>query len=334
MKYSDIKTSILANFQRGNQLVPAILGKPGGGKSSLARDIIMELGIEPDRITEFNPSLRDPVDIMGLPRTDGEFSRWVPPSEFYRIRDDGVDKACALLIEEFTDAPVPMQNPLCRVLLDRMAGELELHPKLHIILTGNRTEDKSGATRMTTKLGNRIQQFTFDENLDDWCNWALDKGIAVELIQFLRFRPNLLSDFDPNRSINPTPRSWASVNEVAPKLPSDLYFGNIAGLVGEGAAAEYTGFKRIFENLPDIDGILMNPAKADVPDDMPVLFALTGALAHRVSKDNFDRVCEYIGRMPPEFQVMCVLDSKKIKPEIVNTKAFVAWAVKNANVLS
>lgn len=334
MKYSDIKTSVLANFKRGNQLVPNIIGKPGGGKSTLAREIVAELGIAPDRITEFNPSLRDPVDIMGLPKTDGECSKWIPPAEFFRIRDDGTDQPCALILEELSDAPIPMQNPLCRVILDRHAGELKLHPKLHIVATGNRTEDKSGATRMSTKLGNRMQTLTFDENLDDWCSWALDHGIAVEMIQFLRFRPNLLSDFDPNRTINPTPRSWAMANEVDPTLTSDLYFANISGCVGEGAAAEYTGFKRIFENLPDVDGILMNPAKAAVPEDMPVLFALTGALAHRVSKDNFDRVCEYIGRMPPEFQVMCVLDSKKLKPEIVNTKAFVQWAVKNANVLS
>ena len=334
MKYSDIKQSVLANFKRGNALVPNIIGKPGGGKSTLARDIVSELGIAPERITEFNPSLRDPVDIMGLPKTDGECSKWVPPAEFFRIRDDGTDQPCALILEELSDAPIPMQNPLCRVILDRYAGELKLHPKLHIIATGNRTEDKSGATRMSTKLGNRMQTLTFDENLDDWCSWALDNNIAVEMIQFLRFRPNLLSDFDPNRTINPTPRSWAMANEVDPALTSDLYFANISGCVGEGAAAEYTGFKRIFENLPDVDGILMNPAKAAVPDDMPVLFALTGALAHRVSKDNFDRVCEYIGRMPPEFQVMCVLDSKKLKPEIVNTKAFVQWAVKNANVLS
>jgi hypothetical protein len=334
MKYSDIKTSVLANFAKGNQLVPNIIGKPGGGKSTLAREIVASLGISPERITEFNPSLRDPVDIMGLPKTDGDCSRWIPPSEFYRIRDDGSDQPCALILEELSDAAIPMQNPLCRVILDRYAGELKLHPKLHIIATGNRTEDKSGATRMSTKLGNRMQTLMFDENLDDWCDWALDNNIAVEMVQFLRFRPNMLSDFDPNRTINPTPRSWAMANEVDTSLSTDLYYSNIAGCVGEGAAAEYTGFKRIFESLPDIDGILMNPAKAAVPDDMPVLFALTGAIAHRVSKDNFDRVCEYIGRMPAEFQVMCVLDSKKLKPEIVNTKAFVQWAVKNANVLS
>ena len=52
MKYSDIKRSVIANFQRGNKLVPFIEGKPGGGKSSLARSIIHELGIKPERVTE------------------------------------------------------------------------------------------------------------------------------------------------------------------------------------------------------------------------------------------------------------------------------------------
>lgn len=333
MKYSDIKRSVLSNFTRGNKLVPFIKGKPGGGKSALARDIVMALNIDPSRVTEFNPSLRDPVDIMGLPKTDGECSTWLPPSEFYRIRDDGTDQPCALIIEELSDAAVPMQNPLCRVILDRQAGELKLHPKLHIIATGNRTEDKSGANRMTTKLSNRMQNLDYDENLDDWVNWALERGIRLDLIQFLRFRPNLLSDFQPNRELNPTPRTWEFVNEVDAELPSDLYFSNIAGLVGEGAAAEYTGFKRIFENLPNIDGIILNPAKADVPTDMAVLYALTGALAHRVSEDNFDRVVEYVNRMPNDFQVMCILDAQKLAPKIRNTKAYVQWTVKNANIL-
>lgn len=333
MKYSDIKKSAMANFARGNKLVPYIEGKPGGGKSALARDVILSLGISPDRITEFNPSLRDPVDIMGVPRTDADVAKWIAMPEFYRIRDDGTDAPCALIVEELSDAPQPMQNPMCRVILDRYAGELKLHPKLHIIATGNRTEDKSGANRMTTKLGNRMQTLAYDENLDDWCEWALDNGIAVEMIQFLRFRPNLLSDFDANRKINPTPRSWMFANEVDPALTSDLYFSNIAGCVGEGAAAEYTGFKRIFENLPNIDGIILNPSRAEVPSDPAVLYALTGALAHRVSKDNFDRVTEYIDRMPAEFQVMCIFDSTKLKPEIRNTKAFIQWAVKNANVI-
>lgn len=334
MKYSDLKESILANFKRSNKLVPYIEGKPGGGKSSLAREIVRDLGIKPERVTEFNPSLRDPVDIMGVPRTDGACTQWVPPAEFYRLRNDGTSEPCALIIEELSDAPMPMQNPLCRVILDRAAGELELHPNLYIIASGNRTEDKSGANRMSTKLGNRMQTLQFDENIDDWAMWALDNEIAVDMIQFLRFRPNLLSDFDPNRKINPTPRSWEMANQVERSLSSELYFANISGVVGEGAAAEYTGFKRIYESLPDVDSVLMNPTKADVPTDPAVMYALCGAIAHRTTKDNFDRVVEFVLRMPSDFQVMTVLDCQKLQPRIRETKAFTQWALANANVLA
>ncbi len=300
-------------------------------KSSLCRQIVRDMGIAPERITEFNPSLRDPVDIMGLPITDGDFSRWLPPQEFYRIRDDGTDQPCALIIEELSDAPVPMQNPMCRVILDRQAGELKLHRKLFIIGSGNSTEHKSGATRMTTKLSGRMQNLTFDENLDDWCDWAFDAGIDLKMIQFLRFRPALLSDFDANRKINPSPRTWSMANEVDETLPSDLYFSNIAGCVGEGAAAEYTGFKRIFESLPNIDALLMNPSKSEVPEDPAVRFALTGAIAQRSNKGNFDRGMEYISRMPSDFQVMFVLDATRQDPSVRNTKAYVQWTVTHGN---
>jgi len=311
--------------------VPNIEGRPGGGKSTLAREIISQLGIRPERITEFNPSLRDPVDIMGVPRTDGDVAKWIPMPEFYRIRDDGTDEPCALIIEELSDAPMPMQNPMCRVILDNYAGELKLHPKVFKIATGNRTEDKSGATRMSTKLGNRMQTLTFDENLDDWCMWAFDKGIDLKIIQFLRFKPALLSDFDPNRKINPTPRSWAMANDVEETLPTDLYFANVAGCVGEGAAAEYTGFKRIFESLPNIDSLLMNPSKAEVPTDPAVRYALAGAIAHRTTKDNFDRCMEFIERMPQDFQTMYIMDAMRQDSSVRNTKAYVKWTVANGN---
>ena len=331
MRYSDILQSCLANFAKGNKLVPNIEGRPGGGKSTLAREIISQLGIRPERITEFNPSLRDPVDIMGVPRTDADVAKWIPMPEFYRIRDDGTDEPCALIIEELSDAPMPMQNPMCRVILDDYAGELKLHPKLFKIATGNRTEDKSGATRMSTKLSNRMQTLTFDENLDDWCLWAFDKGIDLKIIQFLRFKPALLSDFDPNRKINPTPRSWAMANDVEETLPTDLYFANVAGCVGEGAAAEYTGFKRIFESLPNIDSLLMNPSKAEVPADPAVRYALAGAIAHRTTKDNFDRCMEFIERMPSDFQTMYIMDAMRQDSSVRNTKAYVKWTVANGN---
>ena len=331
MRYSNIKTSIVEQFRapNGHKVVPFILGAPGGGKSACARDVVRELGIE--NVVEFTASLRDPVDVLGTPNNTGEYTRWVPPEEFYRLRQ-GVGRS-ALILEELSDAPVPMQNALCGVIYDKRAGTLQLSDELYIIATGNRTEDKSGANRITSKLANRTRRFEFQENVDDWTEWALDNDIDPVLIQFLRFRPALLSDFDPNRFANPTPRAWERVNFIPESLDSGLFFDNCAGEVGEGAAAEYTGFRRIYMALPNIESILLDPANADVPADPATLYALTGALARKSTKDNFDRVSKYLSRMSPEFNVMATKDAIKLCPAIKSTRAFVEWASKNAEVL-
>jgi hypothetical protein len=331
MRYSHIRTSITEQFAapNGNKIVPFILGAPGGGKSACARDIVNSLGIE--NVVEFTASLRDPVDVLGTPNNNGEYTRWVPPEEFYKLRQ-GQGRA-ALILEELSDAPVPMQNALCGVIYDRRAGNLPLTDELFIIATGNRTEDKSGANRITSKLANRTRRFDFVENIDDWTEWALDNDVDPVLIQFLRFRPGLLSDFDPNRFANPTPRAWERVNFIPSGLDQSLFFDNVAGEVGEGAAAEYTGFRRIYMALPDVDSILLDPVNADVPADPATLYALTGALARKATKDNFDRVSKYLSRMSPEFNVMATKDAIKLQPTIKHSRAFIEWASKNAEVL-
>ncbi len=327
MKFSDIKLSIVEQFKLDSSVIPYIEGKPGGGKSALAKSVGAELGF--DNVVQFFASLRDPVDLMGTPAPDNEVTRWRPPAELMQLSTG----RNLLILEELSDSGTQMQNALCGLIYDRHVGSLHLSSDTYIIATGNRTKDKSGANRLVSKLYGRVRRFEYTENIDDFCGWALDQDIDPVLIQFLRFRPDLLSDFDPNRESNPTPRTWVQASKTPTSLPTDIYFGNIAGDVGEGAAAEYTGFRKIYEGLPNIDGLLMNPSKADVPSDPAVLYALTGALAHRSTKDNFDRVAEYVDRMPPEFQVMCISDIIRKQPTVKSTKAFISWAVKNSNVM-
>jgi hypothetical protein len=326
MKYSDIKMSIEKQFEVSKKVVPYIEGAPGGGKSALALQVGKDLGF--DHVELFFASLREPVDLLGTPNNNGDYTTWKPPEELACLSTG----RNLLILDELSDATTPMQNALCGLIYNRKVGRLQLSSDTQIIATGNRTKDKSGANRIVSKLRGRVRTFEYTENIDDWSEWALANDIDPILIQFLRFRPNLLSAFDPDK-VCPTPRNWERVNEIPTELPTDVYFSTVAGDVGEGAAAEYTGFRRIYEGLPNIDALIMNPSKGEVPTDPAVLYALTGALAHRVSKDNFDRVAEYVARLKPEFQVMCVSDAMKLCPEIKTTRAFVNWAVQNAKVM-
>lgn len=334
MRFSQVKQSIVAQFSQdradANKTVFFILGQPGGGKSACARAALRDMGYTAANTVEFVASLRDPVDVLGTPNNSGDFTKWVPPEEFYKLRK-GVGK-CALLLEELSDAPVPMQNALCGVIYDRRAGQLELSDELVIVATGNRTEDKSGANRITSKLAGRTRRIDFQENLDELVNYALDSNWPTELIQYLRFKPDAMVDFDPNRFANATPRTWEDVARM-PRMPADLELENIAGSVGSGRAAEYIGFKQIFESLPDITGILLNPEKADVPDNLAARYAVMGAVARRTSVDNFDSACTYTNRFEPEFRVTFIKDVIKLVPAVTKTRTFQKWASENSAVL-
>ena len=351
MKFSDLKQTILAQFmvQGGNRIVPFIEGKPGGGKSACAREIVAELkkqfNIADQQIIEFNPSLRDPVDVLGIPfkHESGTHNVWLPPEEFYNLRE-GVGY-CALIIEELTDAPMSMQNPMCRIILDRWAGSVKLSDKLFIIATGNRIEDKSGASRMSTKLGNRLRCLPFDENLDDWIVWARENKIDEVLIKFLQFQPKLLSDFDPTRKTNPTPRSWASVSlipefESSGKAKERLFQEVVAGDVGEGPAAAYCAFRKMYLNLPNFNDLLANPKTYPVPQELSVRWATVMKLVDLIASDTCsqtaaDAALTYIGRVPSDMQAMAVreLFRGRGKTKLVASPVFKNLATKISKAL-
>jgi len=144
----------------------------------------------------------------------------------------------------------------------------------------------------------------------------------------------LLHDFDPQRDQNATPRAWVEgVSDVLGTVPAEAEFESFKGAVGEGAAAEFVGFVRIFRKLPNPDAILLNPTTSDVPSDPATLYALSGALAQRATEGNFERVCTYSERMPPEFSVLTVSYAARRNPDLANTQAFTKWSINHQNVL-
>ena len=109
----------------------------------------------------------------------------------------------------------------------------------------------------------------FDVSPDDWILWAQQVGIRREVIAFLRFRPKLLHDFDPLSSGKAfaSPRSWAFLSGILDANPDpDVEYELFRGTVGDGAAAEFMGFLRVWRGLPSVEDILANPADALVPD--------------------------------------------------------------------
>ena len=305
-------------------------GSPGVGKTELAKAVVASLGPKWRVVFKHVPSMQ-PED-LACPRVDGErlaFSRadWIPLEGDYAD-----DEHVVVVFDELAAGDNAVQKTIANLIQERESYGVPLHRNVAFICTGNRQSDRAGANRLLSHLRNRMTTIPFDASLDDWCNWALAHDVTPELVSFLRFKPNLLNDFDPKRDLNPTPRAWAErVDQTlksltAGELPQSAELELIAGDVGEGAAAELTAFLRIYRKLPSPDAVLMQPDTHPIPDEASVRYALSGAIAHRATPDNFDAVVTFAQRMPKEFSVMIILDAMRKNPDVQQTKAFIRWA--------
>ena len=318
-----IKARIAADVKRTIYIV----GSPGLGKTQIVKQIADDLNIGFKCI---HAPLKQPED-MGLPVVSAKRDsvKFIVPAEDFPMEGSACEDKGILLIDELPQAENSIQKILANLLQEREIHGQKLKPGWTIITTGNRTKDRAGANRVLSHLMNRMTMLEFEPHLDDWCEWYMKQpNCSFEGLSFLRFRPGLLSDFNPQLDINPTPRAWVEgVFASMGTVPVEAEMETFKGDVGEGAAAEFVGFLKIYRDLPDPDTILLNPDKAKVPTDSATLFALSGALAQRASEINFDRVMTYSNRMPPEFTVIVVRTATQKDKAISNTKAFRQWAL-------
>src|SRR5215471_16461268 len=220
-----------------------IWGSPGSGKSAVVNQLAAELGIA---LRDIRALLLDPVDLRGLSFVgkDGR-SQWSTP-DFLPQDGEGI-----LFLDELNAAPAMVQASCYQLVLDRKLGEYTLPGGWAIVAAGNRDSDRAVTTKMPTPLRNRVVHLEFEVDLQEWCEWAIQNGIRPEVIAFLRFRPELLSAFDRDQNAFPSPRSWEFVSRILASSPDKTVEHELfAGAVGAGAATEFSGFVRMFRELP------------------------------------------------------------------------------------
>lgn len=308
-----------------------IEGAPGGGKTTLVRSIAEDMGLS--YIEKHLPTML--VEDFGIPVIGKDTLTYQVPDWFPAKgsrHDNG--RGGILCFDDRNLAPADIQKVLANIQQARNLHGVHMADGWTVVSTGNRQQDRAGANRVLSHLSDRETTLEWETNLDDWSSWALTNGVKPEVVAFIRFRPGLLHDFDPQRNKNSTPRSWTEgVSAVLGVVPPAAEYDCFKGAVGEGAAAEFVGFLKIYRKLPNPDAILLNPDSADVPSDPATLYALSGALSARISQANIDRAVTYLTRCPAEFSVLAMSMAVRRDPSVTSTKGFIDWSVKHQSVL-
>ncbi len=248
-------------------------GAPGIGKSSVVNKVAKENGMD---VIDLRLSQLAPTDIRGLPHVENGFSKFAPPS-FLPQSGRGI-----LFLDEVNLAPPAIQNVAMQLVLDRKVGDYTVPDGWFIIAAGNRVEDRAAVSQMPAPLANRFIHFTIEHDLTSWKEYALTSGVKEEIVSFLNFRPNLLHSFNKNAIAWPSPRSWDFASDLM-KIGLE-----VDSAVGDGAAAEFKSFVKLYSKLPDVEKVLAGDKSVKMPKEPSILFAITGALVSRSeTADNF-----------------------------------------------
>jgi len=271
--------------QNGSHTPVMLWGPPGVGKSDLINQIGERNNIP---VIDIRLSQMEPSDLRGIPFRDTDASdtgsqvEWAIPSMLPNADKHGVKGI--LFLDEITSAVPSVSAAAYQLILDRRLGEYHVPDGWAIFAAGNRQGDRGVTYTMPSPLANRFSHYEVDINLDDWVSWAYKHNIDERIIAFLRFRPELLFDFDPahNPVAFPSPRSWQFVHNALVKFSDtpQVLLGSLQACVGPAAGIELKAFIDSMDQMPDLDAILRGE-DIKAPKEIDLQYAVASALVGR-----------------------------------------------------
>ncbi|MCW8910923.1 MAG: MoxR family ATPase [Gammaproteobacteria bacterium] len=320
--------------ETGHHTPVMLWGPPGVGKSQMVAQVAEKNKVP---MIDIRLSQMEPSDLRGIPFRIEDSVEWAVPSMLPDAKRHGLKGI--LFLDEITSAPPSVSAAAYQLILDRRLGNYEVPEGWAIFAAGNRQGDRGVTYTMPAPLANRFSHYEVDVNLDDWVAWAWERGINERVIAFLRFRPDLLFDFDPSHNpvAFPSPRSWEFTHNALHKFEDhpELFLGALQACVGPAAGIELNAFIDSLDQMPDLDAIIAGE-KVPAPKEIDLQYAVASALVGRAiqvkGKDNAQQVMGKILAYAKQFRqkemgVMMVSDMHRaIGEEIFTVPEFSDWA--------
>ncbi len=324
------------------QHTPVMLwGPPGVGKSEIVAQVAQRNNVP---MIDIRLSQMEPSDLRGIPFRVDDSVEWAVPAMLPNQQRHGPQGI--LFLDEITSAAPSVSAAAYQLILDRRLGQYEIPNGWAILAAGNRQGDRGVTYTMPAPLANRFSHYEVDVNLDDWVAWAYANDIDDRIIAFLRFRPDLLFEFDAaqNPMAFPSPRSWEYAHRALQKFVDhgDLLLETLQACVGPAAGVELNAFIANLDQMPSIEAIV-NGEDVPVPGEIDLQYAVASALvgqAIRVNNQDQENVyhgniLSYANKFPQrEMGVMMISDMHRaIGEKMFALPEFSSWADSVADLM-
>lgn len=336
-----VLTGEFAAAAAGTHTPVMLWGPPGVGKSQIVAQIAERAAVP---LIDVRLAQMEPTDLRGIPFRDGANVVWSVPALLPDAARHGARGI--LFLDEITSAVPTVTAAAYQLILDRRLGEYRVPPGWAIFAAGNRHGDRGVTYQMPAPLANRFAHYELEPELDDWIAWAHARGIDPRVVAFLRFRPDLLFQFDPARyaAAFPSPRSWEYASRALAKFGDapELVGEALSACVGAAAGSACRAYLEHLEAMPDVAAIAAG-AGGDVPRGLELQYAVAAALVRHIGRlplarqdDAVSHALDYARRFPQrELGVMLVTDLQRVlgRP-LYGLRAFAEWAQDVSDLIS
>lgn len=314
-----------------------VSGPPGVGKSAIVKQAADDLGYD---LLLCHPAVKDPTDFNGFPfpveRNGRKIADFLIFGDMLKIVE--AVRPLAVCFEDMIQAAPSVQAPIMQVIWERELNGIKIPDHVAFITTTNRRQDKAGGQGLIEPFKSRNAIYNLRPDIKDWVEWAYKDNQPAMLIAFCRRNSKALFEFAPTMDIvnTPCPRTVAKLGHwINAGVPNDLKMQVYSSCCGEGFSQEFIQFERLVDKLEDPDYIISNPMDARIytKKDLDLTYVTVTSLALRATKQNFDNIMKYGGRLDQEYTMLLVTDSISRNKELMQTKAFSKWAEKNGDIL-
>lgn len=255
MKVNVAMQRLLKKFRSTSKVIACLVGPAGIGKSAIVKVASKEAGF--DRFVDLRLATQEAGDLVGFPKTKGDFTYWTIPS-WWPLRAGQTspitgqtlerDEKVVVFLDELNRAPQDVRQCVFQLLTEYKMHTHELPEGCKIVVAINPADGQYQVEELDKAMNSRMQMLHISTDLEQFSTWGKQNGIYEKILNFLQVHPELVAPEKAGADGKsfPCPRTWAFLSEEytsgALAHGDEDEFECIDGLVGKEAAAAFVRF--------------------------------------------------------------------------------------------